>query len=63
MLQHVIDICNKYNIERSICGEAGSNPEMVKLLVKQVIRSVSCNMDAVYKIREAVSLIEKEQRL
>ncbi|MDE1813529.1 MAG: phosphoenolpyruvate synthase [Thaumarchaeota archaeon] len=61
MLQHVIDICNKYNIESSICGEAGSNPEMVKLLVKQGIRSVSCNMDAVYKIREAVSLIEKEQ--
>jgi pyruvate,water dikinase len=61
MLHHVIDICNKYNIESSICGEAGSNPEMVKLLVKYGIRSVSCNMDAVYKIREAVSLVEKEQ--
>ncbi|MDE1844922.1 MAG: phosphoenolpyruvate synthase [Thaumarchaeota archaeon] len=60
MLHHVIDICNKYNVESSICGEAGSNPEMVKLLVKWGIRSVSCNMDAIYKIREAVSSVEKE---
>lgn len=60
MLHHVIDICNKYNVESSICGESGSNPEMVKLLVNWGIRSVSCNMDAVYKIREAVSLAEKE---
>ncbi|MDE1769197.1 MAG: phosphoenolpyruvate synthase [Thaumarchaeota archaeon] len=60
MLQYVIGICNKYNIESSICGEAGSNPEMVKLLVKYGIRSVSCNMDAVNKIREAVSSAEKE---
>ncbi len=59
MLYHVIDTCNKYNIESSICGEAGSNPEMVKLLVKKGIRSVSCNMDAVNKIREAVSSAEK----
>lgn len=61
MLHHVIDICNKYNVESSICGEAGSNPEMVKLLVKWGIRSVSCNMDSVYVIREAVSSVEKEQ--
>ncbi len=61
MLHHVIDICNKHNVESSICGEAGSNPEMVKMLVRWGIRSVSCNMDAVYKIREAVSLTEKEQ--
>lgn len=62
MLHHVIDICNRYNVESSICGEAGSNTEMVKLLVKWGIRSISCNMDAVYKIREAVLLVEKEQR-
>ena len=60
MLRHVIDICNKYNVESSICGEAGSNPEMVKLLVKQGIRSVSCNMDAIYEIYEAVLSAEKE---
>lgn len=61
MLHHVIDRCNKYNVESSICGEAGSNPEMVKLLVKFGIKSVSCNIDAVYKIREAVLSAEKEQ--
>ncbi len=62
MLHHVIDICNKYNVESSICGEAGSNTEMVKILVKWGIRSISCNMDAIYKIREAVLSAEKEQR-
>ncbi len=61
MLHHVIDVCNKYDIESSICGEAGSNPEMVKQLVKWGIRSVSCNMDAVNKIRKAVLSAEKEQ--
>ena len=60
MLHHVIDICNKYDVESSICGEAGSNPEMVKRLVKWGIKSISCNMDAVNKIRKAVLSVEKE---
>lgn len=60
MLHHVIDICNKYDVESSICGEAGSNPEMVKQLVKWGIKSISCNMDAVNKIRKAVLSVEKE---
>ena len=60
MLYHVIDTCNKYGIESSICGEAGSNPEMAELLVKHGIRSVSCNMDAVSRIRQAVLSAEKE---
>jgi len=60
MLRFVIRICNRYNIESSICGEAGSNPEMVKYLVEAGIRSVSCNIDAIDKIRKVVWEKEKE---
>lgn len=54
MLEYVISVCNRYGVESSICGEAGSDPEMVKLLVKAGIKSVSCEMDAIDKIRAAV---------
>lgn len=60
MLKHVISVCNRYNVESSICGEAGSNPEMAKILVKAGIGSVSCNIDAIDKIRAAVFTTEKE---
>ena len=33
LIEHTIKTCNKYNIESSICGESGSNPEMAKNLV------------------------------
>ncbi len=59
-LKHVIDVTKNYNIESSICGEAGSNPEMVKILVGYGIKSVSCNIDAVDKIRAAVFETEKK---
>ncbi len=59
-LKHVIDTTNNYDIENSICGEAGSNPEMVKILVGYGIKSVSCNIDAIDKIRAAVFQQEKE---
>ncbi len=59
-LKHVIDVTKSYNIESSICGEAGSNPEMVKILVGYGIKSVSCNIDAIDKIRSAIFEKEKE---
>ena len=59
MMGLVIKICNKYNVESSICGESGSNPEMAKILIKLGIRSISCNMDAIDKIRKAAH--ESEQ--
>jgi len=59
-LKHVIEVTKSYNIESSICGEAGSNPEMVKILVGYGIKSVSCNIDAIDKIRSAVFEKEKE---
>lgn len=60
-MKKVIDVCNRYGVETSICGEAGSDPEMAKILVGYGIRSISCNIDAIAAIRTAVH--QKEQEL
>jgi len=57
----VIERCRRNNVQCSICGQAGSNPEMVKKLVRMGITSVSANIDAVEKIRKVVA--EEEQEL
>jgi pyruvate,water dikinase len=59
MMKHVIEVCNSRGIESSVCGESGSNPEMAKILVKYGIKSVSCNIDAVDKVKSAVYIAEK----
>ncbi len=59
----VIDRCRKSGIETGICGQAGSNPEMVRILVKSGISSVSANIDAVEQIRKVVAETEKEMLL
>lgn len=60
MMKEVIEVCNRYDVESSVCGESGSNPDMVKRLVKYGIRSISCNADAVDKVRKAVAEAERE---
>jgi pyruvate,water dikinase len=59
-IKYVIDTCKQYNIETSICGQAGSDPEMAELLVKMGIDSISANPDAVKKIRYFVAKAEKK---
>jgi len=60
LFKHVIDVCNKYNVESSICGELPSNrKDAVEFLVKSGIRSLSVNIDAIDKVREQVSETEK----
>ncbi len=54
--------CKKAGVECSICGQAGSNPEMVRKLVRMGISSVSANIDAVEEIRTVV-LEEEKKRL
>jgi len=60
LMRYVIKVCNQYGIESSICGESASDPEMVKLLVKFGIKSISCNIDAIEKVRMAVIKAERE---
>ena len=61
LFKHVIGICKKYNVETSICGELPSNrKDAVEFLIKTGIDSVSVNIDAIDKVREWVSEIEKK---
>lgn len=53
-MKKVINICHSYEIETSICGESGSDPEMVKILMKYGIKSISCNIDAIDTIRNVI---------
>jgi pyruvate, water dikinase len=55
---YVIRRCKNYGVETSICGQAGSKPEMAKFLLRQGIDSISVNADAARKISEVVAQIE-----
>ncbi|MBU1245979.1 MAG: phosphoenolpyruvate synthase [Nanoarchaeota archaeon] len=59
-IEHVVKVCKEKGVETSICGQAGSNPEMAKFLVKVGIDSISPNADAVAKIRNLVAQEEKK---
>jgi len=59
-IKHVIKVCREYHVETSICGQAGSDPEMAEFLVKAGIDSITANPDAVGKIRRIVSKAEKK---
>jgi len=58
-IAHVIKVCREYNVETSICGQAGSRPEMAEFLVKKGIDSISANPDAVKKIKHIVAKVER----
>ncbi len=63
LIENVIKTCKKYGVETSICGQAGSDPKMVKLLVRLGIDSVSANPDAVELVRKTVAREEARIRL
>jgi len=56
----VIKVCKKYGVNTSICGQAGSRPEMAEFLVKCGIDSISANPDAVHTIRTVVAKAERK---
>ncbi|MFA5125493.1 MAG: phosphoenolpyruvate synthase [archaeon] len=62
-LEYVIKKCKQAGVTTSICGQAASNPEMVKKLVWYGIDSVSANIDAVEEIRKIVMIEEKKKIL
>jgi len=57
-ISRVIRECKKQEVETSICGQAGSKPEMVKFLIKQGIDSISVNADVAKEISELVRDLE-----
>jgi pyruvate,water dikinase len=60
LIERVIKICREQGVKTSICGQAGSYPDVVEKLVKLGIDSVSANPDAVQTIRETVARIERK---
>ncbi|MEM4248182.1 MAG: phosphoenolpyruvate synthase [Candidatus Nanoarchaeia archaeon] len=58
-IKMVVDVCKKYGVATSICGQAGSRPEMAAFLVSIGIDSISVNPDAVPLIREIVARTER----
>jgi len=59
-IEEVIKVCKKYDVETSICGQAGSNTSMVEFLVKHGIDSISVNADKAYEISEFVRGLESK---
>ena len=60
LISMVIKECNKAGVKTSICGQAGSMPDIVEQLVELGITSVSANTDAVATVREVVARVEKK---
>jgi len=60
-IAHVIQVCKKYGVETSICGQAGSKKEMAQFLVERGIDSISVNADMAKEISELVQKIESEK--
>jgi pyruvate,water dikinase len=58
-IEYVVERCNEAGVKTSICGQAGSYPEMAKRLVEIGITSISANIDAVTVVRETVARAEK----
>ncbi|MDD1724391.1 MAG: phosphoenolpyruvate synthase [Methanospirillum sp.] len=59
LIDQAIQACRRNGVEVSICGQAGSEPDMVTWLVEHGITSVSSNIDAIAKIRETVARTEQ----
>ena len=59
LIDTAIKACRAGGVEVSICGQAGSEPDMVTWLVEHGITSVSSNIDAIAKIRETVARTEQ----
>lgn len=59
-ISYVVSVCKRYNVETSICGQAGSKPKMAEFLVKIGIDSISANPDSVKKIKQVVYIAEKK---
>jgi len=63
LIERVLNVCGERGVDTSICGQAGSNPKMVELLVKNGVTSISANIDAVSDVRRRVARVEKRMML
>ena len=61
LIGDTIETCREYDVATSICGQAGSKPDMVRFLVNEGVSSISANIDAVRDVQHEVK--RKEQKL
>ncbi|NUB93679.1 phosphoenolpyruvate synthase [Haloterrigena sp. SYSU A121-1] len=60
LLGDVIETCREHDVDTSICGQAGSKPEMVQFLVNEGVNSISANIDAVRDVQHEVKRVEQK---
>ncbi len=60
LIGDVIETCREHDVDTSICGQAGSKPEMARFLVNEGISSISANIDAVRDVQHEVKRVEQK---
>ena len=60
LIGRTIESCRERGISTSICGQAGSDPAMVRYLVQEGITSISANIDAVRDVQHEVKRVEQK---
>jgi pyruvate,water dikinase len=59
LMDRTIQTCREHDVATSICGQAGSDPAMVRHLVEEGITSISANIDAVRDVQHEVKRVEQ----
>ena len=59
LMGRTIETCRENDVATSICGQAGSDPRMVRHLVEAGITSISANIDAVRDVQHEVKRVEQ----
>jgi pyruvate,water dikinase len=59
LISNTIQVCRDHDVATSICGQAGSDPDMVDYLVEEGITSISANIDAVRDVQHEVKRVEQ----
>ncbi|WP_336034732.1 pyruvate, water dikinase [Halobacterium yunchengense] len=59
LIEYTIESCREHDVDTSICGQAGSKPDMVDFLVETGVSSISANIDAVRDVQHEVKRVEQ----
>jgi pyruvate,water dikinase len=59
LIGEALDACRDRDVMTSICGQAGSDPRMVRFLVERGVSSISANPDAVTAVRQEAARVER----
>jgi len=60
LMAQTIETCREHGVATSICGQAGSDTDMVRFLVREGITSISANIDAVRDVQHEVKRVEQK---